>query len=635
MQQSVPVPQKPERIGSRKSKWRWRNWMLIPLAILVIGALVYWRSRATQAPATTTSFVTVTKGNLSQVISGSGSVSAARTIDVPFQQVGTITAVDVRVGEYVTKGQFLASIDDSTLQLALQQAQASLKSAEASYKKALEGGATEQEIATARAQLASAQAQLEQVRKGNATAADIQSAQAQLASAQAQLEALKNPSEANLIAAETTLAQAQTNLQTQRDSLSQAKTNAYNAMQVAVNSLTQAQSKYSTAKQQWDYVQETGADPTNPTMTNANGESKKNKLSDAQRQQYYDAYVQAEAALRNAELNLQQAQVAYDMARQNEANQIPLLEQQVANAQAQLDALKNPSPSAIAQAQAAVTQAQANLTKLRQGGTAAEIAQSEAAVAQAQANLESLTSPSSEAEIAQAEATLLQAKVALATAEHNLAQAKLTAPIDGVVSAVNIQQGALSSTGTAAITIIDISTMHINVNLSETDAAQVEVGQNVTLTFDALPDVTLEGKVATIAPAATTEQNVVTYAVQIEFDPGDAPVKVGMSATVDIQVKSVENALVVPSRAITTRNNRKMVMLVQGANQPPVPVEVTTGIVSNGQTEITGVVEGAPLKEGDRLLVTASTTNPNSSNNPMGGPGRMPGGMPGFGPPSP
>src|SRR5262249_88826 len=148
------------------------------------------------------------------------------------------------------------------------------------------------------------------------------------------------------------------------------------------------QSKYATAKKNWDYVQATGADPTNPKTTDATGKSVKNKLSDTQRQQYYDTYIQAEAARQSAQTAVTQAQVSYDTARQNEAAQMPLLEKEVANAQAQLDVLKNPTASALAQAQAAVTQAQANLTNLTQGGTAAAIAQAQASVTQAQANLD-------------------------------------------------------------------------------------------------------------------------------------------------------------------------------------------------------------------------------------------------------
>jgi len=63
--------------------------------------------------------------------------------------------------------------------------------------------------------------------------------------------------------------------------------------------------------------------------------------------------------------------------------------------------------------------------------------------------------------------------------------------------------------------------------------------------------------VATVAPSATVAQNVVTYPVQIEFDSGTTPVKVGMSATADIQVQKIENAILAPSRAVQTSGTTK------------------------------------------------------------------------------
>jgi HlyD family secretion protein len=630
MQTSVPFPRSQNRAGAARAPRRRRRWLFIPLILLIIAAIVVWRLRASSTTTTTTTTTTVSQGAIAVNISGSGSVAAARTVDVPFQQAGTITSVDVEVGDQVQAGQTLAQIDASDLQLQLQQAQANLKSAQAKLDQANNGSATPQDLASAEASIQSAKAQLTQTKTAGVT--DLQTAQAQLASAQAQLDALKNPSPANLSSAQTQLAQAQTNLQTQRDSLSQAKTSAYNQMQQAVDSLTQAQSKYATAKKNWDYVQATGADPTNPTVTDASGKSKKNKLSDTQSQQYYDTYVQAETSLHSAETSVQQAQVNYDTARQGEAAQVPLLEQQVANAQAQLDALKNPSANDLRQAQAAVTQAQASVTKLQQGGTAANIAQAQASVTQAQANLDSLTAPATAPDIAAAEASLVQAQADVATAQHNLDEATLKAPFDGVVSAVSVVPGGTASSGTAAVTIVDRSKLHIEVNLSETDAAKVQVGQPVTLTFDALPNVTIDGAVATIAPAATTEQNVVTYPVQVEFDPGETPVKVGMSATADIQIQKVDNAILVPSRAIQTSGNTKSVTVLQGAERTPLTVQVTTGVTSNGQTEITSSGgNGAPaLKAGDLVSVPSTTTSStttstqNRSNGGFGGFGGAP-----------
>ncbi len=185
-----------------------------------------------------------------------------------------------------------------------------------------------------------------------------------------------------------------------------------------------------------------------------------------------------------------------------------------------------------------------------------------------------------------------------------------------------------TSSGGAAITLIDRSKLHIDINLSETDAAKVQIGQPVALTFDALPNVTLQGKVATIAPAATVSQNVVTYPVQVEFDPGTTPVKVGMSATADIQIQQINNAILVPSRAVQTSGSSRSVTVLQGPQRVPVTVQVEVGATSNGQTEILSCVDtGAQcLRTGDLLSIPSTTTTTTTQ-----GGNRGPGGFGGGG----
>jgi HlyD family secretion protein len=601
MQTTVPFPGARGQAGARRPR-RWWRWLILPVIVaLIVGGLLWWRaSQQTTAPATSTG--TVTQDDLTVSVSSSGTVAAARTVALPFQQAGTVTSVDVAVGDSVTAGQALATIDAGDLELALTQAQATLKATQAQLAQLQSGTATEGDIASAQAQIDSAEAQLQQTRSGTATAADI-------ASAQAQFDALTNPSQADRDAAQRVVDQAQLSLQSTRDSASQAKTNAQLSMENAVNSLTQAQSKYAAAKNNWDYVQDTGNDPTNPSTTNAAGEKVPNTLNAAQRQSYYDAFVSAQAALDSAQNAVTQSQVAYDAARQAEVNQIQQAEAAAQDAQAQLDALLNPSATDLAQARAAVTQAQANLTSLQQGGTAAAIAQAQASVTQAQANLDSLTAPASEADLASAEASVLQAQVAVDTAQRNLDQAILTAPFDGVVAAVDVVPGGAASTGTSAVTLVDESKLHVDVSLTESDAAKVAVGQPVTLTFDALSDVTLQGTVATISPVATTDQNVVTYVAQVEFEPGDAAVKVGMSATADIQIEQAAGALLVPSRAVQTSGESKTVAVVQGDATVNVPVE--TGLASDGKTAIvsSGGNGVAALKAGDVVVIPGTSAS--------------------------
>ncbi|MBK9710845.1 MAG: HlyD family efflux transporter periplasmic adaptor subunit [Kouleothrix sp.] len=610
MQTTVPFPQAHGRAGAQRPRRPWLRWLIVPVVVAIIaGAGLWWR--ASQTTTTTTSTAAVTQGDLAVTVSGSGTVAAARTVDVPFAQAGTVTSVEVAVGDTVSAGQTLATIDASDLQLQLKQAQANLTAAEAKLAVAKGGSATAADIASAQANLASAQANLTKTKTSSVT--DVQSAQANLASAQAKLDALTSPSQADLSADQRAVDQAQLALQSTRNSASQAKTNADLAFQNAVNALTQSQSKYTVALNNWQHVQDTGTDPINPTTTDSTGKKKQNYLNDAQRQQYADAYIQAKAQLDSAQNAVTQAQVSYDTARASEATQVTQAEAAVADAQAQLDALKSPSASDLASARAAVTQAKASLTILQQGGTAASVTSAQAAVTQAQANLDSLTAPASDSDLASAQAALTQAQVAFDTAQTNLAQATLTAPFAGIVSAVSIVPDSTIGAGTSAVTLVDQSKLHVALSLSETDAAKVKVGQPVSLTFDALPDATIAGTVATIAPVATTEQNVVTYAAQITFDPGDTSVKVGMSTTADIQIDQVTGALLVPTRAIQTSGSTKTVTVQQGSAQVTIPV--TTGLASNGKTAIvsSGGNGVAALKAGDVVMIPSTSASTSTS----------------------
>src|SRR3712207_2909461 len=86
------------------SGWRW---LLLPAILIIIAGIVFWQLPARLAPATAPITATVSEGNLAITVSGSGAVAAARQVDLPFQQTGTVTAVNVQVGDHVKAGQAL------------------------------------------------------------------------------------------------------------------------------------------------------------------------------------------------------------------------------------------------------------------------------------------------------------------------------------------------------------------------------------------------------------------------------------------------------------------------------------------------------------------------------------------------
>ncbi len=577
------------------------------IALLSAGGLLYWRSQA--APATSTLSAPVTRGDLTVNVESSGSVKAIQSVDLPFQTSGQVKEVLVKTGDQVQAGQALARLNDHDLRLQVEQAEADLKTAQAKLQKAQHGEATPQDIGTAQINLQVAEVQLQKTRTGNTTAADLREAQANLQAAQARFEALKDPTPDKVSTARLRLTEAQTALATARDSLSTAKTAAEQELSRATQSLTQAQASYSTALQNWQYVQDSGRDPYNPTTTDANGKAKPNKLNDAERQKYYEAFVQAEAALHSAESAVKQAQVSYDSARKKEAAEVPQAEASVADAQQQLDALMHPDKASLAGAQAEVTAAQAQLDKLRQGGTAADVAAAQAEVDKARLDLERLSAPAATSEIAAAEAEVAQAQTQLDTAKTKLDHATLTAPFAGTLASMSVTPGSVVGTETTAVSLIDTSAFYVDVSLSETDVARVKPGQSVSITFDALPDLTLKGSVESVAPTGSSDQGVVTYPVRVKFDLGQAQVKVAMSASVSIEVERHPNVLQVPNRTIQSSGPVKTVQVLYGKDQKPVTIQVETGATNGTMTEIVKCVDTGKqcLRSGDQLAINLPT----------------------------
>ncbi len=286
------------------------------------------------------------------------------------------------------------------------------------------------------------------------------------------------------------------------------------------------------------------------------------------------------------------------------------------SAEAQLAAARRLKPgqptAAVASDRAAVASAQANLSTLQQGATAAAITIAQASVDQAQITLNQLTAPSSASTIASAEATLAQAQVAVTEAQLDLEHATLTAPFAGVIAAVTMNVGDTAGS-TTTISVLDPSDLYVELSLSESDVADAAVGQPVTLVFDALSATTITGTITAIAPTATVSSNVATYPVRVSFDPGDQPIKVGMTASGTIITEEHTNVLLVPTRAIQTQGTNHVVQVQQPGNAAAVTVVVTTGLSSDGQTEILITGTSGNLVAGDVLLIASATSSTTSA----------------------
>ena len=602
--------------GRERRPRRW--WMIagIVLVVLAIIAAVFISTRSSSATSRAPATVAVSRGNVVATVAGTGTIKAAQSLDLAFETNGTVAKVLVAEGDTVTAGQPLALIDTRDLQAQVDSAQANLSSAQAALEQAKQGNATPQDLAAQQASVTNAEANLSKTRTGTTTAADIAQAEASLRSAQAKLDALKNPSQAQTSAQQLKVNQAQSDLTSTRDSSSQAKTNAELALRQSTDTLTQQQAAYSSAKRNYEYAQSTSNDPNTPETTNSKGEKVANTLSDGQRQQYAQTYVQAQASLNSAELDVQKAQVAYDKARQDEVRQVQQAEATLANEQQQLAALLNPSKNDVIQAQANVDQAKASLAKLRQGGSKAEVAAAQATVDQAKANLDKLNAPATASDIQIKQASVAQSEQSLKQANINLEKATLTAPFNAVVSAVNIVPGSAVGSTSAAFSLVNRNPLHIDMSLSENDVAKVQTGQKVNLTVDALTGWTAAGTVGYIAPASTESNGVVTYKVRVDFPGTEAQVKVGMTANISITTAQKDGVLLVPNSALLPMGASHAVQVTTGtgASLQTKEIGVETGLSDGTYTE---VVSG--VTEGQQIVATPSTNAKSSNVTPFGG----------------
>jgi HlyD family secretion protein len=283
---------------------------------------------------------------------------------------------------------------------------------------------------------------------------------------------------------------------------------------------------------------------------------------------------------------------------------------------------KSDASSKIAAAAAGLQSAKAVLAGLKDQVTAADLASAQAALTQAQNNLAELLAGPTATELDTARNGVETAQIAVDQAKLALEQARIVAPFDGVVTAVSAVTG--ESVSGAALTVADLDNLEVVVQMSEVDVNQLEEGQRVEITLDALTDLTLEGTVTLIAPAGTLTSGVVNYPVTISLAGAADGVKTGMTANLEIVVDEREDALTVPNRAVKTVNKQKVVTLLRGGQQVQVPVQV--GMSSNTATEIIGGVN-----EGDVVVVgttTASTTSGATGGPMMGGGGPIMGGPP-------
>jgi len=202
-------------------------------------------------------------------------------------------------------------------------------------------------------------------------------------------------------------------------------------------------------------------------------------------------------------------------------------------------------------------------------------------------------------QIANQEAKVEQAQANVKNYEAQLAKTILYSPISGIITKQDAKQGEIAAANTPIVSIISESQFQIETNVPEADIAKIKVGNSAKVTLDAYGnDVIFEARVVKIDPAETMIEGVATYKTTLQFTKEDERVKSGMTANIDILTDKRDNVLVIPQRAVTSRDGEKIVKILE--NGKPKEVNVKVGLRgSDGNIEI---LEG--LNEGDKVITS-------------------------------
>ena len=253
-------------------------------------------------------------------------------------------------------------------------------------------------------------------------------------------------------------------------------------------------------------------------------------------------------------------------------------------------------------------------------------------------------SPVDASAVAAAQAQVAQAQATADADQRALDGAVLKAPMAGTVTAVNGSVGgsssassssasssgsgggsggansgngssaaaASSSSGSGFVQLADLGQLQVSGYFAEADATKLKAGQAATVSWSALAGTRATGKVASIAPTATTQNSVNSYQVVISLDTVPAGARLGQTTSVAVTVARADNVLRLPTAAVRSAGGRFTVQLVTGTGKTQTTV-VQVGVQGDTFDEITGGVE-----EGQQVAIQRQAT-PTTSNGAGGG----------------
>ena len=236
------------------------------------------------------------------------------------------------------------------------------------------------------------------------------------------------------------------------------------------------------------------------------------------------------------------------------------------------------------------------------------------------------TFSSNSAKIKELEAQIKQTNIELSTAKINLGYTKITAPRDGTVVSVQVEEGQTvnaNQTTPTIVNIADLSHVKMKMQIAEGDITKIKVGTPVEYSILSEPTKKFQTTVSSIDPGLTTlsdgsygssssskssysssssSSSAVYYYAQSIVDNKDGILRIGMTTQNELLIANVEDAIIVPSIGIKKDENGTFVYVLKDGK--PVKTAVKTGIKDNLDTQI---ISG--VNEGDEIITSQGSSS--------------------------
>ncbi len=324
----------------------------------------------------------------------------------------------------------------------------------------------------------------------------------------------------------------------------------------------------------------------------ANGANVKTQIENAK-----NSITNAENDIENAKTNLNNAEIALNKAKSDYETNVSLYDVGGISKET-LEQYKNTYDKEIN----AYKQAELNLEKANDS------------YEQALSNYDIVANMTPEENLRKAEANLETAKASrestaskIQSYNKSLSDAVVTSPISGVVSQCNVTAGTVLSQGAAPFVILDLSSINVEVNVSEQIIGSVKINDLVNIKISSISDNVFSGNISEISPTANNDG---TYTVKIEIDNNNGVLKSGMFAEVSFMKEQSDNTIILPRSSVINKNDEYYVFVEE--NGVVSKAVVSTGIDTGDKIEIvTGidrdsnvVTKGQTyLKDGDNVNV--------------------------------